>query len=259
VLRALAAAEESLAVLGARDERVAHIEAEYGEAAAQGGALADELSTARRRASQVLARKVCKELEALGMARAVFQVSVAEEALPPPGFGEQGRDRVEFLFSPNAGEPPRPLARIASGGELARTMLAIQNVLAASDLPATLVFDEADAGVGGRVADAVGQRLSDLAATHQILCITHLPPIAARGARHLRVWKETRRGRTIARVEALDGEERVEEIARMSGGASVTRTTRAHARELLERSVPAAVPGKKNVSPRPGRGARPAS
>ena len=237
VLHTLASAQESLAALEGHDERLASIEAQCAAVVAQGGALAEELSSKRKRASQGLARKVCKELEALGLARAVFQVPVTGETFAFPGFGEQGRDRVEFLFSSNPGEPPRALARIASGGELARTMLAIQNVLAASDLPSTLVFDEADAGVGGRVADAVGQRLSDLAATHQVLCITHLPQIAARGARHLRVWKEARQGRTIARVEALVGDDRVEEIARMSGGATITQTTRAHARELLARSA----------------------
>ncbi len=232
---ALASAQERLAGLEARDERLADLEAESEAVREAGASLAEELSAARRRAGRALGRKVQKELEALGMGKAAFHVEVTPETLPPPGFNERGRDRIEFRFSPNPGEPPRPLARIASGGELARTMLAIQSVLAASAFPSTLVFDEADAGVSGRIADAVGQRLSDLAATHQVICLTHMPQIAARGGRHFRVSKELVRGRTVARLEPIEQEARVEEIARMSGGARVSETTRAHARELLGR------------------------
>jgi DNA repair protein RecN (Recombination protein N) len=231
---ALDAAQARLAGLEARDERFAGLEAECEAAREAGAALAEELSAARRRAARVLGRKVQKELEALGLGKAAFHVGVSPETLPPPGFGERGLDRIEFGFAPNPGEPPRPLARIASGGELARTMLAIQNVLAGNDLPATLVFDEADAGVSGRIADAVGQRLSDLAGRHQVICLTHMPQIAARGGRHLRVRKEIVGGRTVARLEPVEQDARVEEIARMSGGAQVSATTRAHARELLK-------------------------
>jgi len=252
VRAALAQAEEKLALLEGHDERLAAIEKACTAAEDEGRALARELSAARRRAAWGLERKVREELAALGMPQGAFEVHFADEPFPPPGFGERGADRVEFLFSPNPGEPPRPLSRVASGGELARTMLALQNVLAAGDLPTTFVFDEADAGVGGRLADAVGRRLSDLASTHQVLCITHLPQIAARGAWHLRVIKEQRRGRTTARVEPLEGEARVEEIARMSGGAQVTETTRAHARDLLAR-------GARDARPDPGASAPPPS
>ncbi len=249
VLAALGSAEEKLALLEGHDERLAAIEKGCAEAEEEGRARARELSAARRQAARALERKVREELTTLGMPQALFEVHFDEGPPPPPGFTERGADRVEFLFSPNPGEPPRPLARVASGGELARTMLALQNVLAAGDLPTTFVFDEADAGVGGRLADAVGRRLADLAAGHQVLCITHLPQIAARGAWHLRVIKEQRKARTVARVEVLEGDARVEEIARMSGGAQVTETTRAHARDLLSRGARDA----RAESPEPGR------
>jgi DNA repair protein RecN (Recombination protein N) len=250
VRAALDAARARLEGLESHDARLAALETACARADREAGAIAAELSAARAGTARTLERRILAELRALGMPRAVFRIAL--EAVLEPAFGERGADRVEFLFSANEGEPPRALARIASGGELSRTMLAIQSVLAVSSEPATLVFDEADAGIGGRLADAVGQRLARLAATHQVLCVTHLPQIAAMGERHLRVFKETRGGRTTARVEALAGEARVEEIARMSGGAEVTRTTRAHARELLERASRArpAAPGR-----RPGRAA----
>jgi DNA repair protein RecN (Recombination protein N) len=249
VRAALTSAEEKLALLEGHDERLAAIEKASARAEEEGRALSRELSAARRRAARGLERKVREELAVLGMPQAAFEAHFADEALPPPGFTERGADRVEFLFSPNPGEPPRPLSRVASGGELARTMLALQNVLAAGDLPTTFVFDEADAGVGGRLADAVGRRLADLASPHQVLCITHLPQIAARGAWHLRVIKEQRHGRTVARVEPLEGEARVEEIARMSGGARVSETTRAHARDLLSRGARDAMPARGASAP----------
>lgn len=236
VCASLDQARAELASLEGRDERIAEIEEACAALAAEGAELSRELSSVRARTAAALSRRVAKELEALGMGRATFQVAVTPIELPPPGFGERGSDSVEFLISPNPGEPPRALARIASGGELSRVMLALQTVLAESEKPATLVFDEADAGVGGRVADAVGQRLAGLAAAHQVICLTHLPQIAARGDRHLRVTKAEAEGRTVARLSAIDGDARVEEIARMSGGAAVTEATRAHARDLLRRS-----------------------
>ncbi|MFQ5458493.1 MAG: DNA repair protein RecN [Myxococcota bacterium] len=233
---ALGQAHASLEALEGRDVRIAQISEACEKAVAEGDAIARRLATARKRAASGLARQVCKEIEALGMGKAAFHVQITPETPPPPGFNERGRDRVEFLIAPNPGEPPRPLARIASGGELSRVTLALHTALAASERPATLVFDEADAGVGGRVADAVGQRLAGLASTHQILCLTHLPQIAARGDRHLRVSKAAAGGRTAARVAVLAGEDRVEEIARMSGGAGISDKTRAHARDLLRRA-----------------------
>ena len=233
VQSALGSARASLSALEGRDARLAEIGTALAKGQGEGEAIAQRISATRARAGSALARRVCKEIEALGMGKASLQVRVSREECPPPGFGELGWDRVEFLLSPNPGEPARPLARIASGGELSRVTLALHTVLAESERPATLVFDEADAGVGGRVADAVGVRLGGLAATHQVICLTHLPQIAARGDRHLGVSKVSGRGRTTVRLSEITGEDRVEEIARMSGGAKISEKTRAHARDLL--------------------------
>ncbi|MDW7711413.1 MAG: DNA repair protein RecN [Deferrisomatales bacterium] len=200
-----------------------------------GAALAEAgriLREARGRAGKELGRRVGAELEALALGPAAFSVEVRAGE---PGAG--GADQVRFLLAPNPGEPPLPLARIASGGELSRVLLALKNALRDAGVE-TLVFDEVDAGIGGAVAAAVGERLAALAPACQVLCITHLPQIAGRAGRHLRVEKVAEEGRTVTRVRPLDPQERVEELARMLGGRRVTETTREHARELLQRSAP---------------------
>jgi DNA repair protein RecN (Recombination protein N) len=170
----------------------------------------------------------------LAMTRTRFEVRFNEGELPKERWGEGGIDEAEFFLSANPGEDLRPLARIVSGGELSRVMLALKT-LAASDSPGkTLVFDEVDAGIGGRVADVVGARLRDLGARFQVLCITHLPQIAAHGMTQFRVEKGIRGGRTVTSVEHLDGDGRIEEVARMIGGAAVSDQARASARELIE-------------------------
>jgi len=147
--------------------------------------------------------------------------------------GPRGADRVELRLSTNPGEDVKPLARVASGGELSRTMLALTSVLARADRVPTLIFDEVDAGIGGRVASVVGQALAAAAQGRQVLCVTHLAPIAALAQHHLRVSKSVRAGRTRAAVTTLTPGEQVEEIARMLGGPSVTAAAREHARDLL--------------------------
>jgi DNA repair protein RecN (Recombination protein N) len=142
-------------------------------------------------------------------------------------------DQIEFLFSPNPGEEPRPLARIASGGELSRTMLALKVILATSDAVPILIFDEVDAGIGGKTADTVGRKLRQVARTRQVLCITHLPQIACYADHHLRTEKRVEAERTVTSVAALGKEERVREIARMLGGESITETSLKHATELI--------------------------
>ena len=144
---------------------------------------------------------------------------------------------MALLFTPNPGEPPRPLQRIASGGELSRVMLAIKVALEAMDRVDLLIFDEVDSGIGGAVAQAVGERLRRLARHRPIVCVTHLPLIAALARRHLRVTKHVHQGRTLVRVEPVEGEARVAEIARMLAGERVTETTRRQARELLDTTV----------------------
>src|SRR5882724_3397583 len=194
------------------------------------------LSERRRTAADRLAGEAERELRQLGMDRARFAVSV--EPGPMTDVGPRGLDRVEFRLSANAGEDVRPLAKVVSGGELSRTMLALKAVLARADRVPTMIFDEVDSGIGGRVAAVVAQKLARAAEGRQVLCVTHLAPIAARATHHVRVWKGVRAGRTRVSAEVLTGDARVEEVARMVAGERVTDTARGHARELLERPGP---------------------
>jgi DNA repair protein RecN (Recombination protein N) len=159
------------------------------------------------------------------------------EALPETELGPRGLDRVELMFSANPGEPLAGLGRVASGGELSRVLLGLKSVQSTGSGVATYVFDEVDAGVAGRVAIAIGQRLRRAARQSQVLCITHLPQIAAFADSHYRVDKRTRQGRTTTRVLRLSAEERVEELGRMLGGARVTPSAREHARQLLKEAA----------------------
>jgi len=205
-------------------------------------AVARELSSKRRTAATRFSRELEALLGELAMARTRFEVRFNEQPLAESAWSERGIDAAEFFVSPNPGEDLRPLARIVSGGELSRVMLALktltQGVGSLSAPPdsrplKTLIFDEVDAGIGGRVADVVGSRLQALGGRFQVLCITHLPQIAARGGTQFRIEKHVRGSRTVTLVERLDAEGRVEEIARMIGGASVTQPVLASARELL--------------------------
>ena len=230
-LDALASPEEQEKALEARRERLA---AAYVEQARV-------LSKRRRAAALELRKRVQSELGQLAMEKTRFEVAFApadaEAAVDPKEWTERGLERAEFLLSPNPGEELRPLARIASGGELSRIMLGLKSVVR-SDAPGlTLVFDEVDAGIGGRVAEVVGRKLKAVAARQQVVCVTHLPQIAALADRHLAVRKQVERGRTVTFVVALDAEARVEEIARMLGGQTITSTTREHAREMLKQSL----------------------
>jgi DNA repair protein RecN (Recombination protein N) len=211
------------------DEVVAQQERVLAELEAELSAAATALSERRRAAATRLASQVERTLPALGMERAVFEVGLDRA----PEVGPRGADRVELRLSTNPGEDVKALARVASGGELSRTMLALTSVLARADRVPTLIFDEVDAGIGGRVASVVGQTLAAAAQGRQVLCVTHLAPIAALAQHHLRVSKSVRAGRTKAAVTAMAAAERVEEIARMLGGASVTAAAREHARDLL--------------------------
>lgn len=190
---------------------------------------ASALSEKRRSAARVLQNAVEAELHDLAMPRARLEVRFVPLANP----GARGLERGEFFLAPNPGEEPKPLARIASGGELSRVMLALKRAAPESDKVATLVFDEVDAGIGGKAASSVGEKLRQAAAGLQVLCITHLPQVAAFAERHYRVDKEQRDGRTFTRLQLLDDNDRVEEMARMLGGAQVTARTLEHARELI--------------------------
>ena len=206
------------------------LEADYRE-------LAGQLSGERRRAAQRLEKPVEKELATLALERTRFQV-----VLEPTEPAAHGADRVQFLVCPNPGEPLRPLELVASGGELSRLTLALKTCLAGSPGPAgrprgvprTLVFDEIDAGIGGRAAEAVGRRLQRLARHFQLLCVTHLPQIAGFADHHYSVDKHVKGGRTLTTVRELGPEERIEEMARMLSGAQVTPDALRHARQLLD-------------------------
>jgi DNA repair protein RecN (Recombination protein N) len=194
---------------------------------------ARELSRLRRNAARPFARDVEGLLADLAMTRTRFEVRFNAAELGPEEWTESGIDRSEFFVSPNPGEELRPLARIVSGGELSRVMLALKTMTAGNEPGKTLIFDEVDAGIGGRVADVVGMRLRALGERFQVLCITHLAPIAAQATTHFRIEKNVRGGRTLTSVDRLSDAARVDEIARMIGGTVVTDHVRATARELL--------------------------
>ncbi len=187
-----------------------------------------ELSRRRATAAGALKQALENEAHQLAMKNAIIEADLTLLDEPRP----TGFERMELLFSPNAGEPPRPLARIASGGELSRLMLAFKQVLPEGDVP-TLVFDEVDSGIGGATSETVGRKLKRVAQGQQVLCITHLPQVAVFADQHLHVAKRVDNGRTATAVTPLDKKARIEEISRMLGGAVITDTTRSHAGELL--------------------------
>ena len=195
--------------------------------------VARELSRKRHASAARFSTQLEALLAELAMARTRFEVRFVAGEIPEASWGERGIDQAEFYVSPNPGEELRPLARIVSGGELSRVMLALKTLAAGDAGGKTLIFDEVDAGIGGRVADVVGSRLRALGDRFQVLCITHLPQIAARGATQFRIEKHLRGPRTVTTVERLDADGRVEEIARMMGGTSISEPVRASARELL--------------------------
>jgi DNA repair protein RecN (Recombination protein N) len=191
--------------------------------------LGKKLSGERKRVASELKKSVEKELNSLGMKRTIFEIHIDPLPLSPKGV-----DRVEFLISPNIGEEVKPLAKIASGGELSRIMLAMKRILAKVGGRQVLVFDEVDAGIGGAMAEVVGRKLRELSRHHQVICVTHLPQIACFADQHHSVRKEVKSGRTITLVDRLDKESIVDEIARMLGGLKVTEKTKAHAKEMIE-------------------------
>jgi len=196
-------------------------------------AAAHTLSRKRQVAAREWGIKLSKEMKPLGLQHASLGFVVEPDDGPQPAFGVNGLDLVEIMFSANPGEPARPLQKVVSGGELSRLMLALKVALEAQDPVDLLLFDEVDSGIGGAVAQAVGERLKRLARHRQVVCVTHLPMIAALATHHLRVDKSVAAGRTVARIVAVEGSERVEELARMLAGDRVTDTTRRQARELL--------------------------
>jgi len=207
--------------LDALAEQVRQAQARYNE-------LARQLGAARKKAAKKLSAQVSEAMQTLAMQGGRFEVAL--QAAPPSA---HGLETIEFLVAGHGGVTPRPLAKVASGGELARLSLALSVIASQAARVPTLIFDEVDTGVGGAVAEVVGRLLRQLGARHQVLCVTHLPQVAACGDHHYEVSKATRQGATLSQIQLLGANGRVDEIARMLGGLKITDTTRKHAREML--------------------------
>ncbi|HLJ81588.1 MAG TPA: hypothetical protein VKT52_08890, partial [Ktedonobacterales bacterium] len=261
ILAYAADAGRELDELTHREERMSELQQRDQALREQIGAVASELSRKRQAAATTLAAAMERELDDLNMRRARFQVQITQtpsaDGVPAePGanekkahrdgkaatttyaslyaFGPTGIDHVEFLIAPNPGEPLKPLAKIASGGETSRLMLALKTILSRADTVPTLIFDEIDAGISGRSGQTVGEKLWQLGQSHQVLCVTHLPQIAALGDCHFRVAKTLLGDRTTTQVQALSDTERVAELSQILGGTR-TAAAEANADELLRR------------------------
>jgi DNA repair protein RecN (Recombination protein N) len=242
VLAREAAARVELDAITHAEERIAALEKDEARGLKELGQIGDRLSTARRSAGENLGKAIEAELGDLRMAGARFSVDLSWDDDPagvPVGerrvsFGPTGLDRVEFLVAPNPGEGLKPLVKIASGGETSRMMLGLKGVLARADQTPTLIFDEIDQGIGGRVGAIVGRKLWGLARSHQVLCVTHLPQLAAFGDQHFKVEKGVTRGRTSTSVKPLEDGLRIEELAQMLG--AVSETGERSAAELLQQA-----------------------
>ena len=217
------------------DDTIARLSQKLEKAREEAVRRAGVLSQARRRAAEALQTRVQEELRQLDMPKVRFQVEFAPKE-GAWGLDETGGDEVQFLMSANVGEALKPIQKVASGGELARIMLALKNVLAEDDGIDSLVFDEVDTGVSGRAAQKVAEKMAQVARKKQVLCVTHLPQIAAMADTHFSVEKGERDGRTYTRVERLDRAGRIEELARLIGGAAVTPALRRSAEELLDQA-----------------------
>jgi len=227
-------ARQKLNNLEQRDTELARLNMELQKLDAEIVRTGKELSGQRHKLVPQLRKAVTRQLNDLGFQQSHFDVAISTEAdlSNLKSQSSSGFDRVEFLFAPNAGEPAHPLRAIASSGEMARVMLALKTVLAAEDEVPVLVFDEVDANVGGETANAVGEKMRQIAQQRQVLCITHLPQVAAHASAHFLVTKHTRSGRTLSEITLLDPKDRVTEVARMLGGQS--EAARKHAAVLLE-------------------------
>lgn len=217
------------------DERIAELKEAVEKVKENALKLSKKLSEKRIDSAKLLKKKIEEELSDLNMKKTIFEVHIEKNKDINGDFilGEKGIDRVEFFISPNIGEEPKPLSKIASGGELSRIMLAIKRITATGKIP-VLIFDEVDSGIGGGTAEVVGKKLKEVSKNHQVLCITHLPQIAAYADAHYSVTKEVRGGRTVAGIKELKADERISELSRMLGGVKITSKAKEHAIEMLE-------------------------
>lgn len=228
ILEYLEKSREQLQQLNLSEEKAQELQEEYLHLKPQVQQAADMLTSRRHKAAKEFLSRVKKELEFLNMPSVRLSVSAGRSGWKP-----DGQDELEFLISSNAGEEPKPLAKIASGGELSRVMLSIKNVLAQKDRVGTAVFDEIDTGVSGKAAQKIGQKLQEVAQNRQVICVTHLAQVAVYADHHLLIEKSEEDGRTYTRIKPLDRQGRVEEIARMISGENLTETAIQNAREML--------------------------
>ncbi len=222
----------SLDLLAHHDEELAAAKKELAEAERQYQDAAGELSITRKKAAAGLTTEITRELKELNMPHISFEVQILQKNVP----AGNGIDEVEFLISPNKGEPLKPLTKIVSGGEVSRIMLAFKAILARMDSVSTLIFDEVDTGVGGNALQAIAQKLSLIGRDRQVICVTHSPQVAGHGDNHYRAVKSVNKERTITQVEELSPGDRVDEIARMLAGGTITPVTRKHAEEILKKT-----------------------
>lgn len=223
---------KELSIIENFDEEKTRLQSELSETKKNLIAACSRLTEIRKTSATELEQRITSELTDLNFKDAKLQISVTPLAAPT----ENGMDNVEIMISTNRGEPLKPLVKIASGGEMSRIMLAFKNVISSCDNIPTLIFDEIDAGISGITASIVGRKLKEIAKHHQIICITHLPQIAACGDSNYRIYKETDEEKTYTNIQKLSDSGRVEEIARLLGGTTITDTTLASARELIENS-----------------------
>ncbi|HXB58746.1 MAG TPA: hypothetical protein VNU95_04250 [Candidatus Acidoferrales bacterium] len=220
-------AKKKLQSLESRDEELARLNNELKKLDGEISKTGQALTAKRKKIIPQLAKAVSKQLDDLGFKQSKFDVAIAAAEM-----SSSGLDAIEFQFAPNPGEPAKSLRAIASSGEMARVMLALKTVLAAEDEIPVLVFDEVDANVGGETANVVGEKMKQIGARRQVLCITHLPQVAAPASAHYVVTKQVKNGRTISEIQLLGKKERVTELARMLGGQS--DAARKHAEALLK-------------------------
>ena len=239
-------AESELQLLDNMDKNKSELEAVVAKLEEETMRQVAALSDRRRQTAGHLTQAMTAELDSLAFSQSGFEVRFQEQGQGLETIKNNGWDRVEFFFSANPGEPARPLAKVASGGELSRLMLALKCLLAKKDMVETVIFDEVDAGIGGEAAEAVARKIQELATHHQVFCVTHLPQIAARGNSHFLVAKQMEQGRTLSSFSLLAPEQRVDELARMLAGDSASSQTRAWALELLAKGSR----GRKETEPR---------
>jgi len=236
ILKYLGKSEKEFDDLSSSHERLAELGEEIADKLAAYRSLTQKLAEQRKKNALILEKAIEKEISLLGMKQACFKIDIKSHSLDEENIEkikDSGTEEVEFLISPNPGEELRPLRKIASGGELSRIMLALKSIGKETENLKTLIFDEIDAGIGGKTAEFVAQKLQDLAKYHQVICITHLPQIASFATHHFRIDKHVKKDRTFTMIKELSFEERVQEIARLLTGSRVTETSLKNAKEML--------------------------